>query len=289
MIYCFIEDHRSLFRVEKMCQVLGVSRSGYYAYRKRPPSARERDNRRLLARIRIIFQKNHKVYGSPRITMALHEEGWNCGENRVARLMRRHGIRAKSKRKFKVTTHSQHTLPVAPNLLRDKELLPDGPGQVWAGDITYIPTQEGWLYLAVVVDMWSRRIVGWAARAWITADLVKEALTKAIYRHAPGKGCIHHSDRGIQYASSSYQELLQDHGFRCSMSRKGNCYDNALVESLFKTLKTELVYHTTYHTREGARRSLFEYIESFYNHLRLHSSLGYMSPSAFERIFSNVA
>lgn len=281
MRYQFIEQHRSAFRVTKMCQVLEVSRSAYYAYRRRPKSLRERDNERLVENITEIYQRSRRRYGSPRITAALHDQGLVCGHNRVARLMRQNDIVAKRKRRFKVTTHSQHKLPVAPNLV-DRQFSADAPDQLWVSDITYIRTLQGWLYLAAILDVYSRQIVGWSMNSFLGQELVLKALRKALGRRQPAQGLIFHSDRGSQYASQSVRELLAERTFRQSMSGKGNCYDNAIMESFFATLKTELIYDETYHTRAQARQSVFEYIEVFYNRFRKHSALGYLSPAQFE-------
>jgi transposase InsO family protein len=217
----------------------------------------------------------------------LREMGFPCGHNRVARIMRENRIVSKTKRQFKATTNSKHNLPVAPNLLKGGVSV-TGPNQVWVSDITFIPTGEGWLYLATVMDYFSRHVVGWSMKGRMTRDLVIEAFQQAIWRRQPGPGLVHHSDRGSQYASGDYQTLLKKHDFLCSMSGKGNCYDNALMESFYGTLKTELVHHENYRTREEARRSIFEYIEVFYNRIRRHSSLGYRSPATFEQL-ANVA
>ncbi len=264
-----------------MCKLLEVSRSGFYAWLRRGESRRSRENRRLTALIRQEHEESRETYGSPRIHAALKARGERCGLNRVARLMRKEGIRSKVKRKFRKTTNSRHAHPVAENLL-SWGFRPNDPNQVWASDITYIWTDEGWLYLAVTMDLYSRLIVGWSMSETMPASLVVNALSMAIDRRSPPSGLIHHSDRGVQYAAGAFQGLLERNDIRCSMSGKGNCYDNAAKESFFHTLKTELVHHEHYRTREEARASLFEYIEVFYNRQRLHSTLGYLSPSAFE-------
>lgn len=235
----------------------------------------------LLSEIRVIHRKSRETYGSPRVTAELRDRGIRCGRNRVARIMRDNGICAKMRRKFKRTTDSRHNLPVAANLL-DQDFAVGRPNSVWAGDITYVPTDEGWLYLATVLDLYSRQVVGWSMKRRMTRDLVVDALKQAVGRRKPPPGLIHHSDRGSQYASGEFQELLNKHGFLCSMSRKGNCYDNACVESFFGTLKTEMICFERYKTRDDARRSIFEYIEVFYNRQRKHSTLGYKSPVEFE-------
>lgn len=282
MTYSFIHKHRFLFRVEKMCQVLDVSRSGYYAWVKRPKSKRKKLNEELLARIKHIHKVSRETYGSPRITHALKNEGIKCGRNRVAKLMKENDIKAKTKRKFKATTNSKHDYPVAPNVL-NRNFTATKPNQLWVADITYIPTDEGWLYLAAIVDLFQRKVVGWAMDSTMTKQLCIDALKQAIGRQHPSPGLIHHSDRGVQYASKEYQKVLKKHGFIASMSRKGNCYDNACMESFFGTLKTELIYFTRFKTRAQARLAIFEYIEVFYNRIRLHSKLGYKSPIDFEK------
>jgi transposase InsO family protein len=288
VIFRFVRDHARRFPVGLMCQVLGVSRSGYYAWRHRPESPRCRENRRLRGKIRTLHKESRGTYGSPRIHQALQAQGEACGRHRVARLMREDDLKAKVKKRYKATTDSKHTLPVAPNLLQ-RDFAPSGPNQVWASDITYIWTGEGWLYLAVTLDLFNRAVVGWSMSRRIDRHLVIDALTMAIKRRGPGLGLIHHSDRGSQYASADFQALLVKHGVRCSMSRKGDCWDNAPVESFFGTLKQELVFHQRYRTRQQARQSLFDYIERFYNRRRLHSKLGYLSPAQFEEAYFKLA
>ncbi len=279
-----MQQHKTEFPISVMCEVLSVSRSGYYAWLKNPESKRKQSNSKLREKIRTIHRDSGEAYGSPRVYQALKEQGETCSENRVARLMREDGLRAKTKRRFKATTNSEHNLPVAPNLL-DRNFSPEAPNQVYAGDITYIWTAEGWLYLAVVIDLFSRSVVGWAMNKQMTRQLVMNALTMAVQRRRPPSGVVFHSDRGSQYASGDFQKLLTKHGMRCSMSRKGNCWDNAPVESFFGSLKQELVFHQKYPTRFHARQSLFEYIERFYNRRRLHSTLGYKSPTDYEAIY----
>jgi transposase InsO family protein len=280
--FAFIEDHRQEFPVDLMCQVLQVSRSGYYAWRRRPPSARQQRQAELDQRIQQAYRAGRGAYGSPRVYRELLADGAACCENTVAKRMKVQGLRAKTQRRFVVhTTDSQHHHPVAENRL-DREFRQAAPDQAWAADITYIPTQEGWLYLAAVIDLCSRKIVGWATADHLRADLTSQALGMALLHRQPPPGLLHHSDRGVQYACDDYQDLLQRHGLQCSMSRTGNCYDNAVMESFFGTLKTELVYHENYPTRAAAHQSLFEYIEVFYNRQRRHSTLGYVSPAEFE-------
>lgn len=271
-----------------MCQVLEVSRSGYYAWLKRPESSRASRNNLLLEEIRRVYQESRKTYGSPRITKKLHKDGITCGKNPVARLMRKNGIVAKTKRRFKATTDSRHGFPVADNLL-GQCFEAKCPNQLWAADITYIPTGEGWLYLAAIQDLYSRKIVGWAMDKTMTRQLALTALRQAIGREHPPAGLIHHSERGSQYASYEYQQALRDHDMVPSMSRKGNCYDNACAESFFGTLKRELIYGRRFNTRAEARQAIFEYIEVFYNRVRLHSYLGYMSPVEYELCFQRAA
>lgn len=282
MRYAFIAVHVAQFPMRLMCRALEVSRSGYYAWRGRPVSRRCMKNRRLVDRIKAVHEKSRRTYGSPRVHVQLVSEGERCGRGRVERLMRVNGIRAKQKRKFVLTTDSKHDLPVAENILKRKFAV-DELNRVWSSDITYIPTDEGWLYLAGVLDLCSRTAVGWSMSETLEKRLVLDALNMAYRRRRPGKGLIHHSDRGSQYASDDYGDLLKSYGMRMSMSRKGDCWDNAVMESFFGTLKNELVHHRKYRTRAEARQDIFEFIEVFYNRERLHSSLGYMSPAAYEK------
>jgi putative transposase len=282
MKYAFIREHLKAYPVDVACDVLTVSRSGYYAWRDRPASPRRQRQRDLAAKIRVAHAANRSVYGSPRIWRVLKAQDERVCENTVAQLMHAEGLRAKAKRKFVPrTTDSAHDRPVAPNLL-DRQFRVEAPDLKWAADITYIPTDEGWLYLAGVIDLCSRKIVGWSMADHLETDLIADALTMALARRHPAAGLLHHSDRGVQYASDAYQGLLARHGIRVSMSGKGDCWDNAVMESFWGTLKTELVHLEHYATREEARRSIFEYIEVFYNRQRLHSSLGYVSPETFE-------
>lgn len=281
MIYRFIGEHRQEFPVAVMCRVLGVSRSGYYAWQKRPTSQRDRSNSHLVEEIRAVHAKSRQTYGSPRIFADLQAHGVACGRHRVARLMRRHGICSQRKCRFKTTTNSQHAQPVAPNLLH-QQFVADHSNQTWLADITYIPTDEGWLYLAAVVDLYSRRVVGWAMKTRLTSELAIDALRMALLQRQRPKNLIHHSDRGSQYASMDYQTLIKDHAISPSMSGTGNCFDNAPMESFFATLKLELVHRRHYQTRAEAQLDIFEYIEVFYNRIRRHSSLRYLSPVDFE-------
>lgn len=283
MKYRFISAHRGTFKVGRMCKLLKVSRSGFYAWLTRPESHRSRENRALEAKIRVFHAASHGIYGSPKIHQDLIDDGVRCGKNRVARIMREAGIRSRRKKKFKATTNSRHNLPVAENLL-DQDFAAKTPDSVWVGDITYVPTQEGWLYLAVLIDLYNRKVVGWASSSRMTRQLTLDALQMALDRQSPEKGLVHHTDRGSQYASGDYQKVLSDRRILCSMSRKGNCYDNAVAESFFGLLKTEWVNHCRYRSRSEANRSLFYYIEIFYNRKRRHASLGYKTPHEYENI-----
>ena len=281
MKYWFIEQHRSCHGVQKMCRVIGASRSGYYRWRKQPQSKRQKENEKILIEVKESHKNSRRTYGSPRITEDLQAKGINCSENRVARLMKIHGIVGKAKKKFKATTNSKHNLPVAENLL-NQSFVSKKPNTVWVSDITYIWTSEGWMYLVVIIDLYSRQVVGWAMSDSLTSDFVIKALYQAIRRRIPVSGCIFHSDRGVQYASADFRKVLNANGFIQSMSRKGDCYDNAIVESFFHTLKIEHVYEYRYEIRAEAMQSIFEYIEIFYNRQRRHSALGYRSPVSFE-------
>jgi putative transposase len=283
MSFCFIEDHRDTYPVQLMCSVLEVSPAGYYAWRSRPQSARSAANSELLSAIRQVHQDNHGRYGSPRIHVTLQNQGRGASRGRIERLMRRHGVRAIMAPARRVrTTDSRHDLPIAPNLL-DRNFTAAAPNRVWLAEITYIETDEGWLYLAAIMDLFSRKIVGWAMRDHLRTELASTALAMAITRQRPAQGLVHHSDRGVQYAAHDYRSRLQSAGIKASMSRKADCYDNAPMESFFHTLKTELVHHRKYATRAEAQRDIFAYIEGFYNRTRLHSSIGYISPIDRER------
>jgi putative transposase len=284
MRFQFIENHQDEFPVARMHEVLGVSRSGYYAWRKRPISAREMANRELYKKIEVVYNENHGTYGSPRIHRELEKQGVNCSENRVARLMRLRGLRAKQTKRYKATTKRNESHPVAPNLLK-RDFVAERPNQKWLTDITYISTQEGWLYLAAVLDLYSRRIVGWAMSHRMTSDLTIGALKMAIRQRQPDLDLIHHSDQGSQYTDGAYRALLKDHDIQVSMNGVGTWYDNAPMESFFGSLKSEWVNHHVYRTRDEARADIFYYIEAFYNRRRLHSSLDYLSPEAYEQIY----
>ncbi len=281
MKFEFIEAEKASFPVAFMCRHLGVSRAGFYAWRERPPSLRELDDERLLALIRAIHDESKGRYGSPRVRRELAAKGVHASKHRVARLMQENGLRGRRRRRFRHTTDSNHALPVAPNTLA-QDFTVDAPNRVWVTDITYIPTREGWLYLAAILDRYSRRVVGWSMSDRITRQLTLDALAMALRARAPDTGLLHHSDRGSQYASADYQAALAAAGIACSMSRKGNCYDNAVAESFFATLKTELVHDADWATRAEARSAIFEYLEVFYNRRRRHSSIGYVSPEEFE-------
>jgi putative transposase len=282
MTFAFIQAHQDHWPVAVLCDTLGVSRAGFYAWHKRPPSARQQRRDALLVAIRAIHTEVKERYGSPRLSKELARRGVPGCVNTVAQLMRDHDIRAKSARKFRHTTDSNHPLAVADNVL-DRQFDPQRPNERWVTDITYVPTRQGWLYLAVVEDLYSRRVVGWAMANTMTSRLVVDALALAVQRRLPGEGLLAHSDRGSQYASEHYQRLLARHGITCSMSRRANCWDNAPMESFFASLKKELTHHEDYRTRDEARASIVEYIEMFYNPKRLHSSLGYVSPAEYEQ------
>lgn len=288
MKYRFMEEYRSWYAVEEMAKALGVSTSGYYGWRNSQPSRQKTANEQMVFEIMQIFEKSRETYGSPRIRAELQKKWHLCGENRVARLMRKNKIRAKTKKRFNITTHSKHNYPISVNLLRG-EFSASGPNRVWVTDITYIWTQEGWLYLTVYLDLYSRKVVGWSLRENMKASLVIEGLESAVTSRRPAEGLIIHSDRGSQYAGNDFRQVLRYYKFESSMSGSGNCYDNAVAETFFHTLKTEWIYFKRYETREEAKRDIFEYIEVFYNRQRLHSTLGYRSPVEFESAgsFSN--
>jgi putative transposase len=284
--YKFMKDNQNIYHVNSMSEVLKISRSSYYAWLNRPMSEREKHNRYLSERIRSIYEQRKRVYGSLRITAELREEGFSCSKNRVARLMRKQGITARTKRRFRVTTNSKHNKPIAENLV-EMQFKPEKRNSLWTSDITYIRTREGWLYLSVVLDLWSRSVISWRADRNMDENLVIKPLEKAISNRQPGSELILHSDRGSQYASQRLRQILKENNITQSMSSKGNCYDNAPTESFFSTLKRELIYRERYQTREEAKQSLFEYIEVFYNRQRRHSSLGYLSPLQFENLNNN--
>jgi transposase InsO family protein len=276
-----IQRHEGQHAVILMCRVLTVSRSGYYGWRGRSPSDREQANVRLTADVQRIYTEHKGRTGAPRITKHLREEGQKVGKNRVASVMQAERLRAKAARKYKATTNSNHNLPVAPNLL-EQDFTAARPNCKWVSDITYVATDEGWLYVAVVLDLYSRLVVGWAMSERMTAQLVCDALRMALWRRKMPTGVIVHSDRGSQYCSADHQRLLRDNQLLCSMSKKGDCYDNAAMESWNHSLKVEAIHGERFVTREIAKAHVFEYIEVYYNRRRLHSRLGYLSPETFE-------
>jgi len=280
--FAFIQESLGDYPLRLCCRVLEVSRSGYYAWRKRPASARDQRQAQLVEKIQQVHQSNRGVYGSPRVHQALVAQGQKVCPNTVAKLMKNHGIRAKIKKRFvPCTTDSQHDQPVAPNVL-ERDFAAAKADCKWAADITYVPTDEGWLYVAGVIDLCSRKIVGWAMADHLQTELAAQALRMALAQRRPGSNLLHHSDRGVQYASEDYRHLLDQYGIQVSMSGKGDCWDNAVMESFWATLKGECVNRAHYSSREQAKQSIFEYIEVFYNRQRLHSALGYLSPEAFE-------
>jgi putative transposase len=283
MRFALIDAAKEDFPVQRLCQVLGVSQSGYFAWRSRPASCHQREDLVLLAHIRSAFARSHGTYGSPRMTRELQDDGLNVGRRRTARLMRENGLKARQTHRFKRTTDSHHAFPVAPNLL-EQNFSAERPNQKWAADISYVWTCEGWLYLAVILDLFARRVVGWAVSDRLHQELALEALHKAVAVRRPSAGLIHHSDRGSQYCSLAYQAELRRHNIRISMSGKGNCFDNAVVETFFKTLKSELVWRTVFQTRAEAKDAIGRYIDGFYNPVRRHSTLDFVSPVQFERL-----
>jgi len=281
--FAFIDAKKAQYPVSALCSVLKVQRSGYYAWLGREEPARATEDRQLTVEIRAIFAESKKRYGSPRVHRELRKRGTHVCRHRVARLMREQELQARPRRRFVSTTDSRHSLPTPPNLL-DRDFSATAPDRAWAGDVTYLRTLEGWLYLAVLLDLYSRRVVGWAMSEHNDEALTLSALQMALDQRQPEPGLIHHTDRGTTYASGTYQDVLTQHGIVCSMSRKGNCFDNAVQERFFHTLKTELCDHEHYRTRPDARTSVFEFIDVFYNHQRLHSTLGYRSPTEFEAL-----
>jgi transposase InsO family protein len=281
-----MEDHRRQFRIGRMAKVLDVSRSGYYLWRRRKKCNRAISNERLVQAIRKSFEESKETYGSPRVTDDLKDSGIFCSENRVARLMKVNGIAVKQKCRFRVTTDSNHSYPVAANLLQ-QNFNTDRPNKVWVSDITYIPTRHGWQYLALIEDLFSRKVVGWSVSDRLKQELVLDAFTRALKQRNPSDGLIIHSDRGVQYASDRFRHILQRHSFKQSMSAKGNCYDNAVSESMFATFKKEIGKFGKFGTLEETKSLIFEYLEVFYNRRRKHSTLGYMSPEEFEKNFNN--
>ena len=283
MKHRFIDAAKKEFPAHRLCQALGVSQSGYFAQARRPASRRQHDDLVLLAHIRSAYALSHETYGSPRMKRELWDMGIAVGRRRVARLMRENGMQARQKRRFKRTTDSHHAFPVAPNII-EQDFVVAKPNQKWGADISYIWTREGWLYLAVVIDLFARRVVGWSVSDRLHRNLAVDALQIAIAMRKPPEGLIHHSDRGSQYCSIEYQALLRENGIRISMSGKGNCYDNAMVETFFKTLKAEMVWRTIFQTRSEAKIAIARYIDGFYNPVRRHSAIDYLSPVQFERM-----
>jgi transposase InsO family protein len=279
--FLFIAAQKAFYAVALLCHVLGVSRSGYYAWSKRPKPARAKADAELKAQITVVHAKSRSTYGSPRVHAELRSKGMSVSRKRVERLMREEGIKARQKRRFRRTTDSNHTHPIAPNVL-EREFTAEAPNKVWVTDVTYIATDEGWLYLAAILDLFSRRVVGWATSATNDRLLALDALDRALCARKPRPGLLHHSDRGSPYASEDYREALRRRGLVASMSRSGDCWDNAVAESFFATLKAELVDHERYPTRAVATASIGDYLERFYNPARRHSHLGYTSPIEFE-------
>ena len=282
MRFGLIATEKACYPVALLCRVLKVSRSGYYAWHQRPAAARTLKDQALALEVAAIHAQSRSRYGSPRVHAELRERGQRTGRKRVARLMRAAGLRARPRRRFRCTTDSKHGMAIKGNLLA-RRFAVRAPNTSWATDITYLWTAEGWLYLAVILDLFSRRVVGWSLSERLERELVLDALTMGLAQRQPARGLLHHSDRGSQYASHEYQQLLAHHGIRSSMSRKANCWDNAVAESFFASLKIELVYQTQWRTRAEARRAVFAYIELFYNRQRRHSALGYLCPNEFEQ------
>jgi putative transposase len=286
MRHDFIRRQRKAYPVTLLCKVMEVSRSGFYQHIRSESKKISKEQFAVESATKELFRKSRKTYGARRISDGLKKQGFNVGRHQAGSLMRRMELRVESRRRFKVTTDSKHDHPIAPNHL-NREFQVDTPDKVWTSDITYVWTCQGWLYLAVVLDLFSRKVVGWSLQATMTAELVKEALAMAVGRRKPLRGLLHHSDRGSQYASEAYRQELEKNGIIASMSRKGNCWDNAVVERFFRSLKTELTDHNMYLTRAQARRDIIDYIEMFYNSNRLHSYLGYQSPAEFEELYWN--
>lgn len=282
MKYGRIHEQRQQYPVAAMCRILGVSESGYHAWRKRPPSPRAQENARLEVEIKAAHDRTRQTYGPERLQADLADNGIRVGIHRIKRIRKKLGLRCRQKRRFKATTDSRHSLPVAPNLL-ERQFAVTAPNKAWVTDITYIPTDEGWLYLAGIKDLFNGELVGYALDARMKQQLIMQALFRAVSAKRPGKGLIHHSDRGSQYCSQGYQKLLRQFGMKVSMSRKGNCWDNAPMESCWGILKTELVHHHRFATREQAKREITEYIEIFYNRIRKQARLGHLSPAAFSQ------
>jgi putative transposase len=282
MKFAFIAKHRHVWPVSWLCEALDVSRSGFHAWLRRGPSARERADEGLIVKIRSSFVGSARTYGARRVWRDVLAEGLSCGLHKVERLMRMNALRARPRRRGLPKDDGARSLAVAPNLL-DRQFAAERPNQRWIADFTYIWTAEGWLYVAAVIDLFSRRVVGWSMKAEMTAQLVTDALVMAIWRRGRPDALLHHSDQGSQYASEQFQQLMADNGVACSMSRSGNIWDNAAMESFFSSLKTERIGKKVYRSRDAARADVFDYIERFYNPVRRHSTLGYLSPLEFER------
>ena len=287
MKYTFVQDEAKNHSVEQLCDVMEISRSSYYAFESKPLSKREETDQRLIPMVQDIFKMNRKAYGHRRVSDELKKRGENCGEHKTLNLMRKLNLRPVPKRRFKLTTDSKHSLPIFTNVL-NRNFKPSKMNQAWTSDITYIDTHQGWLYLAVVMDLYSRTVVGWAMDKNMATDLVKNALNMALSKRKISAGLILHSDRGSQYASHEYQSLLKQHGIICSMSRRGNCWDNAPMESFFRSLKVECVYQQSFEQRDEAKTEIFSYIEGFYNRQRKHSALNYLSPREYELAYANL-
>ena len=281
MKYAWIKEQSIHYPIAVLCRFMSVSRSSYYDWLKSSQTAREKENEALTERLKNLFEKGRKTYGTRRLKKKLAKQGIHVSRRRIARLMRKAGLFCKTKKRFKATTNSHHDKPIAPNLL-DREFNVSQPDRYYVGDITYIATQEGWLYLAVVIDLFSRKVVGWSMNERMTAHLVNNALLMAIENRKPGAGLVWHTDRGSQYASDSHRKILSDNHITQSMSRKGNCWDNAVAESFFHSLKTELIHHCQFQSRGAAKQAIFEYIEVFFNRERIHSANGYLSPVDYE-------
>lgn len=283
MKFGFVQEHRETFRVGMMCRVLKVSRSGYYAWRRRKPSEWEGDEQRHADGIHRAHRESRGTYGSPRVYRALRDAGTPCGKHRVARIMREQGLRGRAARRFRSVSTTRSSLPAPPDRLQ-RDFTAQARNEVWVGDLTQVRTREGWLFLAVLLDLFSRKIVGYATAARPQQELALEALARAVATRRPEPGLVHHTDRGGQYLSAEYQDRLDRHGMVCSMSRAGHCEDNAVAESFFHTLKAEWIYHFDFTTREQARLAIFDYVEGFYNPRRMHSTLGYRSPNEYEKM-----
>ena len=281
MKYAWIKKHSSEHPVTALCRFMNISRSCYYEWLDSPKTGREKENEELIEMLKVLFEKGRGSYGTRRLKKKLAEQGIIVSRRRIGRLMSRAGLSCKTKKKFKATTDSKHNKPIAPNLL-ERQFTVSQPDRYYVGDITYIATQEGWLYLAVVIDLFSRKVVGWSMDSRMKSQLVNDALLMAIWKRKPDKGLIWHTDRGSQYASDSHRAILNEHHIVQSMSRKGNCWDNAVSESFFHTLKTEWVHHCQFKTRKDAKQAIFEYIEVFYNRERIHSANDYLSPVDYE-------